>query len=78
MTQTAKPKEPVALGGLIIAAFVALGPMLVAFGVDLSADQLATTQAFVVAIVAVVAYLVRRKVAPVEKGASPISSEHQV
>lgn len=59
--------EPVTIGGAIIAFLVALGPLLQAFGVDLTADQLAAGQTFVIAGVALVTIIVRRKVTPVAK-----------
>lgn len=62
--------EPVALGTLIIAVLVAVGPMLVSFGVDLSAEQLATTQAFALALMPLVAYVMRGKVTPIAKASS--------
>lgn len=64
--------EPVTIGGAILAFLVALGPALVAFGVDLSAEQLATAQGVAAALVVLVTIVVRGKVTPVHPEADTL------
>ncbi len=75
---TTKTKEPVTIGGGIIALLVALGPLLQAFGVDLTEAQINTSLVFITAAVGLVTLIVRSKVTPVDKVPAPVTSEKQV
>lgn len=69
--------EPVTIGGAIIALATAIGPALVAFGVDLTAEQLAAAQGVVVAVVALVSLVVRGQVTPTVRVAMQAQREHE-
>lgn len=53
--------EPVLVGGAVTGLVTATLALLVAFGVDLDSAQQAAILGFVTALIAVVAFLVRRK-----------------
>lgn len=59
--------EPVTIGGVILGLVTATLALLMAFGLELSQDQVAAILGFTTALIAVVTFIVRSKVTPTSK-----------
>ena len=59
--------EPVTIGGVIIGLVTATLALLMAFGLELSQDQVAAILGFTTALIAVITFVVRSKVTPTSK-----------
>ncbi|GAA1110404.1 hypothetical protein [Nesterenkonia jeotgali] len=76
---TPKKKEPVALSAAIVALVAAVGPVLMAFGLEITDEQNAAVMGLVTAVVAVATGLYARSkvTAPERDPKPPITSETQ-
>lgn len=59
--------EPVTIGGVILGLVTATLALLMAFGLELSQDQVAAILGFTTALIAVITFIVRSKVTPTSK-----------